>query len=38
MGIEAGNPLMNQLMDPLHKEFPGLLLEQLHHSGLDVFV
>jgi hypothetical protein len=25
------------VMDPLHKELPGLLLEQLHHRGLDIF-
>jgi hypothetical protein len=27
MGVEAGIPLMHQLMDPHHKKFPGLLPE-----------
>jgi hypothetical protein len=31
MGTEAHIPLTHQLMDPLCKELPGLLLEPLHH-------
>jgi hypothetical protein len=34
MGIEAGISLMLKLMDQL----PGLLLEQLHHHSLDIFI
>jgi hypothetical protein len=30
--------LMNQLVNPLHKELPGLLLVSLNHHSLDVFV
>jgi hypothetical protein len=33
-GIEAGIQLMHQSVDPL-QEFPGLLLEPLHHHCLD---
>lgn len=33
MGIEVGILLMQQLMDSLHIEQPGLLLELLHHWG-----
>jgi hypothetical protein len=29
--------LAHQSMDPLRKELAGLLLEPLHHHGLDVF-
>jgi hypothetical protein len=42
MDAETGNPLLHQLMDPLHKELPGLLLllllETLHHYSPDVFI
>jgi hypothetical protein len=38
MIAKAGIPLMHQLMDPLCKELPGLLLEPLPHCGLDIFV
>jgi hypothetical protein len=37
-GIEASMPMMHQLLDPLWKELPGLLLEMLHHHSLNVFV
>jgi hypothetical protein len=36
-GVETGIPLTHQPVDALRKELPGLLLETLHHSGLDVF-
>jgi hypothetical protein len=32
IGTESGNPLMHQLIEPLHKELPGLL-EPLHHCS-----
>jgi hypothetical protein len=35
---EAGIPFMQQLMDHLCKELPGLLLEPLHHHSHVVFV
>jgi hypothetical protein len=38
MGAETGNSLMEQPMDPLCKELPGLLLELLYHHNLDDFV
>jgi hypothetical protein len=38
MGIDTDIPLKFQLMEPLHKELPGSLLEPLHHYGLDVFL
>jgi hypothetical protein len=34
MGAEASNPLMHQLMDPISKEFP-VLLVHFAHSQLD---
>jgi hypothetical protein len=34
MGIEASIPLMNLL----HEEGPGLLLEQLHRHSLEIFI
>jgi hypothetical protein len=37
MGVEAEIPLMHQLMDPLCKELPELLLKPLH-CGLDASV
>jgi hypothetical protein len=38
MDAEAGITFMQQLIDPLFKKFPGLLLEPLHHHSLDIFV
>jgi hypothetical protein len=38
MGAESSIPLMQQPMDPLCKEFSGLLLEPLYHHDLDVLV
>lgn len=37
MDTEAAIPLAYQLMDSLHKDLPGLLLQPLHHHGLDIF-
>jgi hypothetical protein len=34
MGVETGISLMQQLMDPVCKETPGLLLETLHHHHI----
>jgi hypothetical protein len=36
MWIEVGIPLMPQPMDSHHKELSGLMLESLHHHGLDI--
>lgn len=38
INVEADIPLAHQLMDPLWKELPGLLLELLHNCSHDVFV
>jgi hypothetical protein len=38
MSIAAHISLTHQLMGPLCKELPGLLLELLHHCSLDAFV
>jgi hypothetical protein len=38
MGVEGGIILMHKLIDPLCKELCGLLLESLHHHGLDIFI
>jgi hypothetical protein len=38
MDTDAGIPLMHQLIGALGKELPGLLLEQLHHRGIAIFV
>jgi hypothetical protein len=38
MGVEAGIPLMHLLMDTLHKELTGPLLELLHYLSLDIFI
>jgi hypothetical protein len=35
---EACILLTHHLMDPFHKEFPGLLLEVLHQFNHDIFV
>jgi hypothetical protein len=37
-GGEASIPLTYPPMNPLHKDLPGLLVEPLHHHGLDVFL
>jgi hypothetical protein len=38
MAIEAAIALAHLLTDPLSEELPGLLLEPLYHSGLEVFI
>jgi hypothetical protein len=36
--IEACNPLMHQPTDAPGKKLSGLLLKQLHHRNLDIFI
>jgi hypothetical protein len=38
IGIKVWFLLTQQLMDPLNKELSRLMLQPLHHCGLDVFV
>jgi hypothetical protein len=35
---EGGIPLMHQLKNLLHKEFPGMVLEPLCHCDIDDFI
>jgi hypothetical protein len=35
---EGGNLFKNHLKDSLHKEFPVLLLERMHHTDYDVLI
>ena len=35
---EGGTLLKNHLKDSLHKEFPVLLLEPMHHTDYDVVI
>jgi Asp-tRNA(Asn)/Glu-tRNA(Gln) amidotransferase A subunit family amidase len=38
VGVGTGIPFLHQLMDPLCRDLLELLLELLHHCGLDIFI